>query len=75
MIGSRPPGYWVTVGLVDAVFLVPPATIWIWMIAREFRRTRAALESLKQEMEASAAEGFPPPGPPTTDSLPDDVAD
>jgi hypothetical protein len=43
-------------------------TIFLWMIAREIRETRAALRALKQELGGYAAEGYPPPGPPTTDS-------
>jgi hypothetical protein len=54
---------------VVLLFLWPPTTILLWMIVREIRETRRALRAFKLDAEASAAEGFPPPGPPTTDSL------
>jgi hypothetical protein len=36
------------------------------IIWREWRRLRREMEALRKEAEAEAAEGFPPPGPPTT---------
>ena len=50
-------------------------TIYLWMIVRGIRETRAALKSLKQELGGYAAEGYPPPDPPTTVSQPEDVPD
>jgi hypothetical protein len=50
-------------------------TIFLWMIAREIRETRAALRSLKRELGGYAADGYPPPDPPTTDSQAPNVPD
>ena len=75
MSDTRLGASWLDVGLVLLLFLWPPMTIFLWMIAREIRETRAALRSLKTELGAYGAEGYPPPGPPTTDSQADDVAD
>jgi hypothetical protein len=62
--------------IVDAAvallcFLWLPSGAWIYLIGREWRRLREEREALRLDAEAMAAEGYPPPGPPTTDSLPD----
>jgi hypothetical protein len=54
------------VSLVLLVWIVPPAVILTILIGREWRRLRREREALRKEAEATAAEGFPPPGPPTT---------
>jgi hypothetical protein len=54
---------------VLGVFWGPPATIFTYLILREVRKLRRAARAFKLDQEASAAEGFPPPDPPTTDSL------
>jgi hypothetical protein len=38
-----------------------------WRAYREFQRFR---DAVRKEAEASAAEGYPPPDPPTTDQPP-----
>lgn len=61
---------WWDVAGVLVVFWLPGATIWMilgWRAYRDFRRIRR--EHLL-DAEASAAEGYPPPGPPTTDQPP-----
>jgi len=63
---------WLDVGLVLLLFWVPPLTIWITLTLREVGRLRREWRALKLEMRTTSAEGFPPPGPPTTDSLSDD---
>jgi hypothetical protein len=55
--------------LVIAVFVVPPASIFLYLCLREWLLWKRWKRGLKAEEEASAAEGFPPPDPPTTDSL------
>jgi hypothetical protein len=52
-----------------ALFLGFPAACFACYVLREWRRLRREREELLLDAEASAAEGFPPPGPPTTDSL------
>jgi hypothetical protein len=54
-----------------AAFTLPTTVIFLYCLGREWRRLRREREALLQEEEASAAEGYPPPGPPTTDSLTD----
>jgi hypothetical protein len=49
---------------------MPPAGAFIYLIWREVRWGREVMSSWKAEAEAEAAEGFPPPGPPTTDKPP-----
>jgi hypothetical protein len=49
-------------------FLAPPAGIYLYLIGREVGRAREEMRRMKADREAEAAEGFPPPGPPTTDS-------
>lgn len=61
---------WLDVGLVLLLFLWPPMTVFLYLIGREVREARAALRRFKAEAEANAAEGFPPPDPPTTDIQP-----
>jgi len=63
--------------IVDAAvallcFLGLPSGAWIYLIGREWRRLREEREALRLDSEAMAAEGYPPPGPPTTDSLSDE---
>ena len=55
--------------LAIALFLGPPASAFLIAILREVWLMRRELRALKLDQEASAAEGYPPPGPPTTDSL------
>jgi hypothetical protein len=59
------------VGLAEAVFVAPPALTFLYLIWRELRKGGEVMSSWKAEAEAEAAEGFPPPDPPTTDSQPD----
>jgi hypothetical protein len=66
---------WLDVGLVLLLFLWPPTTIWLWMVAREIRETRAAVRRLKEELGADGADGYPPPGPPTTVQPTENLAD
>jgi len=54
------------------IFLSVLAPAVITIIWREVRDWREARRRDQAEAEAIAAEGFPPPGPPTTDSLSDD---
>lgn len=61
--------------MVIGAFLLPPTGVYLYLVIREMIRTRKALEALKRDSEASAAEGYPPPGPPTTDSLSDGDVD
>jgi hypothetical protein len=56
------------IGAVIVCFLVPPAAVWITLAWREVRRLGRERRALQTEAETEAAEGFPPPGPPTTDS-------
>jgi hypothetical protein len=53
------------------LFVWPPASVLLILGWREWRRLRRERERLLLEAEATAAEGFPPPGPPTTDQPPD----
>jgi hypothetical protein len=58
------PADWRDVVVVLTAFTLPPGGIWVWAVLRQRHLDRL-------EAEAMAAEGYPPPGPPTTDSLPD----
>jgi hypothetical protein len=49
------------------LFAWPPMTIWIILGWRELKRLREERNRIRLDAEAMAAEGFPPPGPPTTD--------
>jgi hypothetical protein len=60
---------WLDVVAVILVFWLPAAALWSSLVLREVGRLRREMRRLKAEMEADAAEGFPPPDPPTTDSL------
>jgi hypothetical protein len=51
---------------VIAVFVVPPASIFLYLCLREWLLWKRWKRGMQAEKEASAAEGFPPPGPPTT---------
>jgi hypothetical protein len=53
------------------VFWLPPSSIFTYLIWREVGKVRGEAAAFKREMTASRAEGYPPPGPPTTDSLTD----
>jgi hypothetical protein len=50
-------------------FLGLPSGAWLYIVLREIGRLRREREAHLLDAEAMAAEGFPPPGPPTTDSL------
>lgn len=62
---------WLQLALVNLVFVAPPAAIYLYLIGREIGRLRREAAALKQELGGYAADGYPPPGPPTTDSLSD----
>ncbi len=51
-------------------FWVTPAAVFLTYVGREWRRSRGEMSSWKADAEADAADGFPPPGPPTPDSQP-----
>ena len=57
---------WFDVLYVLVVFWLPPSSVFTYLIWREVRRVRGEALALKREMTATRAEGFPPPGPPTT---------
>jgi hypothetical protein len=62
--------YWRTLAIALVGFWLPGATIWGilgWRAYREFLRSR---DAARKEAETSAAEGYPPPDPPTTDQPP-----
>jgi len=63
---------WLQLALVNLVFVAPPAAIYLYLIGREVGRLRREARALKLELRTTSAEGFSPPGPPTTDSLSDD---
>lgn len=63
------PADWRDVVLVLAAFWMPSAGVFIYLILREVRSLRALRRRDQADAEAMAAEGFPPPGPPTTDSM------
>jgi hypothetical protein len=63
---------WRDIGLVLLVFWTPAVGIYMSFILREMILLRRSLRLLKQDLRTSRAEGYPPPGPPTTDSQPDD---
>jgi hypothetical protein len=50
------------------VFIVPPSSIFLYLTLREWLLWLRWKREVGLEDEASAAEGFPPPDPPTTDS-------
>jgi len=62
---------WLDVVLVLLVFWLPAVGVYLTLILREVRKVRGEWRALKQELRTTSAEGFPPPGPPTTDSLSD----
>jgi hypothetical protein len=53
------------------LFIWPPTTVWLLMAWREVGRLRRERREAQTEAECMHAEGYPPPDPPTTDSLPD----
>jgi hypothetical protein len=62
--------YWRTLVLALLVFWLPGAAIWMilgWRAYREFQKLR---DLHRIDAEATAAEGYPPPDPPTTDHPP-----
>lgn len=65
---------WWDVAGVLVVFWLPGATIWMILGWRSYREFVVQRRLDQKEAEAIAAEGFPPPDPPTTDSLPADSA-
>lgn len=62
----------VDVVLACLLFVWPPSTVLLYFLWREVRGWVERRRQDQSEAEAIAAEGFPPPGPPTTDSLSDD---
>ena len=56
-------------GLVIGCFLIPTGGVWLYLVLRSLARLRKERERDRLEAEALAAEGFPPPDLPTTDSL------
>jgi len=62
---------WATYVEVLAAFWLPPLGMFLYLALREVGRLRRERKALLLDAEASAAEGYPPPGPPTTDSLSD----
>jgi hypothetical protein len=54
--------------LVIAVFVVPPASIFLYLVLREWLLWKRWRRASQATAEAERAEGFPPPDPPTTDS-------
>lgn len=67
MLGQERGVSFLDVLLVLLLFLWPPMTVWLWAVWRRVREARAEMRRFKADAEADAAEGFPPPGPPTTD--------
>jgi hypothetical protein len=49
--------------------------VFIYLTLREIGRLRRELRDLKLQLGGYAAEGYPPPGPPTTDSQSDEPLD
>lgn len=60
---------WADVVAVLLVFWLPVVGVYLTLIWRGVRRLRREAEALRLEMRTTSAEGFPPPDPPTTDSL------
>jgi hypothetical protein len=58
--------------LVMGAFLLPTGGVLLYIILREIGRLRRGRRASQALAEAEAAEGYPPPGPPTTDSLADE---
>ena len=56
--------------LALVAFWLPASGIFITLCLREWRRLRREVRDLKQEIGGYAADGYPPPGPPTTDQPP-----
>lgn len=71
MIGALRPPEWVDWLLVLGAFWLPAAILWVYLSLREVRRLREWRRRALEEAEASAAEGYPPPDPPTTDQPPE----
>jgi hypothetical protein len=61
---------WVSTLVSLGCFWLPPAGIFLYLIGREWRRLRGELQAQAREDRMNRAEGYSPPGPPTTDSLP-----
>jgi hypothetical protein len=62
---------WIDAAATLAVFWAPPTVAFLYLIWREGAKVRRERKASQTEAEAMAAEGYPPPGPPTTDSLSD----
>jgi len=65
----------VDAALAALCFLGLPSGAFLYIILREMGRLRRERREAQEEAEAMAAEGYPPPGPPTTDSQPGSVPD
>jgi hypothetical protein len=65
--GQSGPSWRDIVGSI-ALFLGFPSACFACYILREWRRLKRERKGLLLEEEASAAEGYPPPDPPTADS-------
>jgi len=55
--------------LVLLAFWLPAVAVYLTLILREVRRVKGEWRALKRELRTTSAEGFPPPDPPTTDSV------
>lgn len=69
MVGLDPPDAF-DVALVEAAFLTLLSPGIGYVIWREWRYWREERRKAQAEAAALRAEGFPPPGPPTTDQPP-----
>jgi hypothetical protein len=72
MIGDNQVVSYLDVLLVLLLFLWPPMTVLITFTLREWWRLRRERNLSDWIGDASHREGYPPPCPPTTDSLSDD---
>jgi len=63
----------VDAALAVLCFLGLPSGAFLYFILREMGRLRREREAVRLDAEAMAAEGYPPPDPPTTDSQPGSV--
>jgi hypothetical protein len=61
---------WPSLLLSLGLFWAPFQAFFGVAVLREFRRLREERRQAQAEAEAMAAEGFPPPDPPTTDIEP-----
>lgn len=65
MTGDHLEATWRDVVWVLFAFWLPPSTIFTYLMLREVGRLRREREALQTEAETEAAEGYPPPDPPT----------